>query len=458
MTLDRAITILRRVLVLGLCVGVSYFWAAANRGPVGGTLWAMDFGGVYFGARTALRHEDPYNPEVSLHEEEAGLRSMPGMPAGKRGAAPDLIDGQVFPPTTLLLVVPLAMLPWPLAQGLWLWLTSGLMLLAGFLIWDVAGKRAPGISGLLTGFVLANLVLLLLLANPAGVAVAFCVIAAWCFGEERFAAAGVLMLALSLVIKPHDSGFVWLYFLLAGGTHRKRALQTLAVAAVVSVCAAIWIAPSSPHWVAGLRGNVAQAAARGADNDPGPSGISAKEGSPLVDLQAAVSIFKNDPHLYRPVSYVVGGGMILAWMVVVLRKRSTREGTLLALAAISALTLLPVHHRADDAKILLLAIPACALLWAGKGARRWIALVLTSAAIVFTSDVPRIFLSRAVQRVAFVQPTMAGKMHALALQPAPLVLLATGIFYLWVYIRYEPRGEGAGETAAAKWLDAALAE
>jgi hypothetical protein len=35
-------------------------------------------------------------------------------------------------------------------------------------------------------------------------------VAAWCFIKGRFIPAGILCLAVSLAIKPHDAGLVWL--------------------------------------------------------------------------------------------------------------------------------------------------------------------------------------------------------------------------------------------------------
>ena len=54
--------------------------------------------------------------------------------------------------------------------------------------------------------------------------------------------------------------------------------------------------------------------------------------------------------------------------------------------------MLPVYHRPYDAKLLLLAVPACAALWAQGGVRRWLGLVTTSAAILVTSDFPSALL------------------------------------------------------------------
>ena len=104
--------------------------------------------------------------------------------------------------------------------------------------------------------------MLLALGNTAGLVVGLSVIAAWCFLRERFVFAGILSMAVSLAMKPHDAGLIWLYFFLAGGVLRKRALQTLAVTAVLAVPAILWISHVAPHWPSELHANLATITAR----------------------------------------------------------------------------------------------------------------------------------------------------------------------------------------------------
>lgn len=451
----------RRIVLLLLCVGFSYILAAAIRSNAHGAIKAIDFGEIYYGARCAIEHKDPYDPQTVFREFEAdGGRILNTNPKEEQDDR-TVISVAVYPPTAFLAVFPLAIMPWPVAREIWLGLTSVLLALAALAAWDLGGE-APAISGAMACFILLNCYVLLVGGNPAGIVIPLCVIAAWCFLKDRYALAGVLMLAISLVVKPHDVGFVWLYFLLAGGALRKRALQTLAIAGVFGICAAIWIAPRSPHWVSELHQNLELVSRPGNTSDPGPAGRSYRSFFQAVDLQVAASSISSDPHIYNPVSYAIGGGLILAWGIAVLRKRSKkgssppalREGTLLALAAISILTLLPVYHRPYDAKLLLLAIPGCAMLWAGGGVRRWIALGLTSAAILFTSDIPLTLWAAATGGLAASGSSFGGKVMLMLLQPGPLVLLAAGCFYLWVYMRCEqPAGpakqEGGGVNAAA---------
>jgi hypothetical protein len=272
--------------------------------------------------------------------------------------------------------------------------------------------------------------------NAGGVVVSLCVIAVWCFLEERFALAGILCMAVSLAIKPHDVGLVWLYFLLAGGALRRRALQSLVVTVVLGLSAFLWVSHVAPNWIQEWRSNIATLSAPGGLNEPGPASVSAHAANMVVDLQAVVSVFWTDPRVYNPVSYVVCGALLLIWSVRTLGLRFSKAGAWFAIAAIVPLSLLVTYHRPYDAKLILLTVPACAILWTEGGPIGWIALSVTSAGVVLTGDIPLAILNILNRNL---NGTAAGIFwHLLTmvlLQPASLILLIMGIFYLWVYLR-----------------------
>jgi hypothetical protein len=423
--------------LLFCCVTLSAIWSHNIRGHEG-AVKMPDFAGIYYGARCALLHHDPYDPAAVATQfmaENPGLKD----PFAAQTARVVVTVG-VNLPTTLFATAPIALLPWSVAQDLWMVLTAALLGLAAFLMCELA-PTVPALSACLAAFVLLNSELLLTLGNLAGVAVGLCIVAAWSFLKNRFAPAGVALLALSLVLKPHDSGLVWLYFLLAGGMLRKRALQTLVLTALIGICAAIWIAPASPHWPKELHDNLAAVAAPGGTSDPSLSGITNRSIDQVSDLQAAISVFRNDPRFYNPLSYLIAGALILVWAVAVLRRRFSRHSALLALAAIAPLSLLPLYHRTHDAKILLLVIPACAILSTGAGPRRWVALAVTFAAVLVTSDIPLLVLVELTRNLSSSPHTLSSKIITLLLlEPGPPVLLATGFFYLWMFLRRDSVG------------------
>lgn len=219
---------------LMLCCGISALWGISlERASSDGMI---DFKGVYYDARCLLQHRDPYLYGEPARVYLAEQRDHPVISDVLR----QVLSLNIYPPTTSIFIAPFAMLPWGSAHRLWMIITSGSLTLAAFLMWNRGANYAPIISGALICFILANCEAVLATGNTAGIMVSLCVVAVWCFLRERFVWVGILCLAVSLAIKPHDAGLVWLYFLFAGGVHRKRALQTLLVTTVLGVLAILW--------------------------------------------------------------------------------------------------------------------------------------------------------------------------------------------------------------------------
>ena len=441
----------RKIVILLLCIGFSYISAVTFsqrfRAIYGGTS-RPDFGAIYFGVRCAIHHLDPYNFDAAIKTFRAEGGTFPTDTEGA-GAQPIIIGRQVNLPTTLLLAAPLGLLPYSAAQALWILLTIVLLVSAGYLVWTVGEGWGSVLCGCFIGISLANCQQMLMVGNVAGIVVSLCVVATWCFLKNRNIPLGVFLFALSLALKPHDSGFVWLYFLLAGGVMRKRALQTLAVTCAIGIAAAAWIAPVSPHWFHELHDHHVAVAELGSTSDPSPSGVTSGRPGAILDLQAVFSVFIKDARFYNLASYLIAGSLIAGWAWIVIRRRMTPDGAWLALAAIAVLSLLPVYHRAYDAKLLLLAVPACARLWSKGGARRWLSLGFTLGGVFFTSD---LFIAFFVS--LFVKPSVSSmptpRLLAVSLVP-PIALLAMGCFYLWVFIR-DRHGEPAGVAPASEAL------
>jgi len=161
--------------------------------------------------------------------------------------------------------------------------------------------------------------------------------------------------------------------------------------------------------------------------------------SVIIDLQSVVAVFRDDPRIYNSVSYLVCGALLLVWAVRTLRSRFSQQGAWFALAAVVPLTMLVSYHRVYDAKLLLLAVPACAMLWADGGPNRWIALIMTSAGIFFTGrhaadNSPHFH----TDNLHISTAGLSGQILTVVLmRPTQLALLVMGIFYLWIYLRRE---------------------
>lgn len=425
-------TMARRLglLLLMACLGISVWWGSSIARTVPGG--PLDFQAIYYGARCLIQHHNPYK----VSELEALYRSEGGEHSSDSIQRRQTVTLCVNLPVTFLFIAPFAMLPLGAAQVLWMILTAGVLLLASALMWNLGSNYAPILSGCLVGFFLANCELVFLTGNTVGIVVSLCVIAAWCFLDERFVPAGIVCMALSLAIKPHDAGLVWLYFLLAGGVYRRRALQSVAVTLALGLSALLWVSLVVPQWIGDWRVNMAAISAPGGLNSPGPASLAINYLGSVISLQTVFALFRDDPRFYNSVTYLICGGMLVAWSVRTLRLGFSKTSAWLALATIAPITMLLTYHRSYDAKLLLLTVPACVMLWASGGPVRWLALVVNSAGFALTADFPLTILMAWARNLHIPTTGILTQLPTVVLmRPAPLILLVMSLFYLWVYVR-----------------------
>ncbi len=388
-----------------------------------------DFRLVYFSTRCLIEGKDPYQPKV--------LESMYRAEGGESAATPPDLRSESrynYLPTALPLTIPFALLPFGPAHVLWLLLTAGSFILAAALIWNVAADFNPILAAALVTLTLATSELLLILANPAGVAISFCVIAVWCFLRQRFVFAGVVLLALSLMLKPHDGGLVWLYFLLASRPNRKRAWLTLAAVAVMSLPAVLWCNSIAPGWRDEFRQNMSSLASHGDVNDPGPASKGSHGITMITNLQAPLSLIRDDPPFYNAISYAIFGVILGVWIFKTLRTPFSYSMAWFALAPISILPIVAIYHRVYDARIILLTLPACVMLWKEGGAKAWIALALSTMGIVSTGAVPWALFLRFMHNLQLSSPSALRVLAGFEASAVPLIMLALSVFYLYVYL------------------------
>jgi hypothetical protein len=400
------------------------FMVRIARGPL------LDFKMAYSSARCLMSQCDPYNESDVLRT----YRAEEGADGVELERDLLVVKRVVYPPSTFVVTVPFALLPEGAAQALWIGLIAAGFVLGAVLMWSAAADQAPILAGALVCLCLVSSGSQLSFANPGCLVVGPCLAAAWCLVEERFAVAGVVCLAVCLALKPHDAGPVWLYFLLAGGVYRRRAWQSLGVAAALSLPAIVRVMVVAPGWIGELRANLAAFMARGSMNDPGPAAAWGHGTCTITDLQSIFSVFRDDAHFYNLASYMVCAPLLIAWAVVTVRSRG--KNAWLGLAAIAALSMLPVYHRQYDAKLILFAVPACAMLWAASGRMAKIAVGVTAAALVLIGDLPWSFFLGFLGHLHRTTSWMQGSLLYAALGfPTPLGLLGMGGFYLWVYAR-----------------------
>lgn len=424
----------RRLLWLGSAIFILFGTAIELRSQFA----LIDFQAIYYGARCVIQHHDPYKPSefLGVYQNDGG--TFPTEPVAARSvrqAVPICINL----PSALFLVAPLALVPWRVAAAIWMLITAASLVLAAFLMWDMANIHAPRLSAGLAFLLLANSELLLVVGNSSGIVVSLCVIAVWCLLRKKFVYLGVACLAVGLVIKPQDTVLIWLFFLLAGGMFRRRALQTAAAALGIAGLAALWVMRVSPHWAQELHMNFAATAVHGGLNDPGPRSLGGHGLGMVVSLQAPLSLLRDSPHFYNPVAWIVCASLIAGWMYYVLRgtqhAHPSSESERFAIAAIAGLAMLPVYHRSYDARLLLLTIPACAMLWNERGRVKWFAALVTVAAILSAGDSFCAAMLMLIKNAPLAARLPGIVMTVIQVFPAPLSLLAVGVFYLLAYQR-----------------------
>jgi glycosyl transferase family 87 len=420
--------------LLGLaCVGLGslmlLLWAGAIAQHASSSM--VDFRAFYFGSRILLQGGDPFDAlQATRLGESEGARSIE-----TEVELPNEFTF-LYLPSALVVSSPVAFLSWHSAQVAWMLLNGGILIVAAFLMWELGADYAPLLSGILLGVFLANSESLLFQGNISGIVVGLCLIGAWCFLRNRFGLIGVLCLAISLVIKPHDSGFVWLFFLIGGGPYRKRALQTLLVAVGLGLGSLLWMGHVAPNWIHELRSNIAATTVRGAANDPGPTSATPNMVNSAINLQTILAVAWNEPGFYNIASILLCGALLLFWFLLTIRTPATWPRSLIALAFLSAFTMLPVYHRHHDGKLLMLAVPGCAILFAERRRVGLLAVLFTTLALALNADIPRVLLTKWEQNVAFSVATFSGKLMTILLgRPASLAVLAMAIFYLCSYWR-----------------------
>jgi hypothetical protein len=259
----------------------------------------------------------------------------------------------------------------------------------------------------------------------------------------------VVCLAIALAVKPHDTGLVWLYFLLAGGVYRRRALQSLATMIALSLPGILWLWHVAPHWTEGLKANLVADAVHGGTNDPGLTSTGAHGLGMMVNLQTVFSAMWDNPGFYNTATYIVCGVLLLVWIGATVRRRPTPMRLWLALASISALTMLPFYHRQQDTRLLLLTIPACAMLAVRGGWLGRLALAVTTAAMVLVGDIPWIIFLNLLNALHLPATRLTEDLLiGVQVLPVPLILLATAVFYLWVYVRHSHQLSDGGVVQA----------
>jgi hypothetical protein len=345
--------------------------------------FSHDFVPVYTGAGCLLHGCNPY--DTSQLEQQFFQRG---------GRAVDLpsweIDVPVYPPSTFLVLSPLAMLQYPLARLLWFLLNGSLFIISAVVVLSACPQSHRWLATILGSLILATSGILLVLGQPAAFAISLVIIGSYLLLRARFLPLGAFLLMLSLAVKPQIGGLIALYFL-AQKVYWRYAAIALAGALTLLLSAGLLLRlqPHSANWTSTLRANLAATLSPGGSADPRQAN---QEAVGDTNLQTLTSIFFADARIFNPVAYEVFLGLLAVWIMAVPRSKTSPEMHFLALAGLSILSLMPVYHRFYDTRLLLLTVPAVIIVFQKRRLLGTVIAVLTVLAVISVQYRVQVFL------------------------------------------------------------------
>jgi hypothetical protein len=403
-----------------------------------------DFKQPYASARCLLFHCNPYSEQ----DTQAEYLSTGGP---NNDALVFVPYSALYPPPALLLLAPVAALPYPAAHAVWMALLIVGFTAAALLIAGLCEDYGSLLAAIALAFFVGNSDVLIMLGQLSGITIVLICAGLWSMLRGKTIPA-IVCIACALCLKPHDTIFFLPYFLLADSKWRKSLAGILGVTAAITMVAVLWLslAPASSHWMRDLRANVAGNTAPGSVDDPSPSNPQADA---IENLQAVFSVMKDTPRFYSTAAYVTAGVLFLTWLYGAIGMGESHERHLLSISFLACLTLLPIYHRQYDSRLLLLVFPAIALLLTRRRAAGILALVLMSVQII-----PQI--EKLAQHIFRLHPHMDGMRLLLEYRLPQLSDFGLAVLLVVVIVR-EARAkkeyaEGSGVPGKSMLLSDAL--
>jgi hypothetical protein len=306
----------------------------------------------YVQARAWVVGMDPYSVAslLSLWPKEAvHLESSPR----------EIIDGSflrqhgiptAYPPPCFVLLTPLTLLSWPVANAVWVTLNLiffACMVCALLSLLDLPYDKKRAYAMWVGALALAPFHTGISRANIAVLAIELSVIAVWAASRNSQIVAAIL-LALATCLKPQIGlCFVLYYFL---GRHWRIFAVTAAVVVAITAVALTRLQVSHVVWLRDYMNDNRALLSSGALSDFTPANP-IRFG--LVNLQIVSYQLVRTRLGANLVAMTVVGAMFGAWLFFRLRAKG-RQPQVLTLSALAVLSLLPLYHRFYDAALLIL--------------------------------------------------------------------------------------------------------
>lgn len=311
------------------------------RGPARAVWWSDDLAPPYGAARAWLHGTDPYDHDnVGRVLMSAGrLGDMNGRPA---------FGPSLYPPSTFVVMAPLAMLSWSTAKGVFLvlclvlfvWHLRALLRLGRFTANETGGLWLLGsvvaLAPFHTGIAVAQL------AIPSATLLVLAIDRLEGGGEF----AGGALLGVATLFKPQLAGPFILYFFLR--RQPRAAALALGICFAAAIAGIAWLQINDINWLDSWRAATASVMTAGSEHDPaGPWSAQLLELRPLITALTGIGGSGT-------IGFAVAAALGIA--IYARGRHLSERDDLLLLAAVAVLTLFATYHRFYDAAVLSLVL------------------------------------------------------------------------------------------------------
>jgi len=310
-----------------------------------------DFISPYIQTRAMLQGADPYSPQNLVrfwppevnHPDFLTKNLADGSLVYRRGIP------TAYPLSALILISPVALLPWRIAQPLWLAISVGAFLITVAAVFSLAkhgGQTNRAYVLLALALALAPFHTGLAAGSIVIVAVAAGAAAVWSAERQRDALAGFLI-AVALGLKPQ----IGLPFLLYYLVRRRWRISVVAClsAAILFVIPLLRLSVGATPWLESYLYDNRVLFARGSLGD-------FTEANPLrfglINFQVAAYALLHNRSEATVVALIITAAAGLSWLSLVSRQPRLQNDWL-ELSSLAVLSLLPVYHRFYDASLLI---------------------------------------------------------------------------------------------------------
>jgi hypothetical protein len=294
----------------------------------------------YVASKVWLKGQSPADPEtfVATWKQQTGSRL-------------DLDDIRTHlapPPGGLVVLAPVAALPWKIAEVVWLAL---LLISFAATVWALASiagfhwNESRTLVFIATCLALAPFQTDIASGNSSIFVIALCVLAIWFARHNRNIASGILF-GIACALKPQLGAFLVLYYLV----RRRWKLFATAVACTLTLnlAAVLYLQIRGASWIQDYAHN-----ARGFVTSNHIDDFTTENPArfTLINLQVPFFSITGRSSSANLLAFAVVILLVCLWIYFVARK-GEHALELLSLATISVIALLPVYHRFYDAALL----------------------------------------------------------------------------------------------------------